>query len=369
MREKPEKTVSRLIRHLLFPAVLIICLPLAGALSFGRNIDRYLTFPPKTQYVGYAGFSMPIFMLLLLVILVAILPFVRQGIQFTGRHGEQAGKKTRSLPWWGYAALFFMLGFWCLAWTRFEWFSALQAHTFFPLWVSFVFFVNSLVYKRTGTAPVFIYKWRFLGLFFASAAFWWFFEYLNRFVNNWYYTGSEYGPVTYFLLATLSFSTVLPAVESIKAWLISFSLFHSGFRDFVPIRAVQSKTFFFLLLLCASAGLFLLPLFPDRLFFLIWISPFLVIVSIQAQRNYPHVLSDLAYGDFTPFITYAAAALVCGFFWEMWNFFSLAKWVYAVPYVHAFPIFEMPVLGYAGYLPFGLECALVIDLVVNGGRN
>ncbi len=26
---------------------------------------------------------------------------------------------------------------------------------------------------------------------------------------------------------------------------------------------------------------------------------------------------------------------------------------------------EMPVLGYAGYLPFGLECALIIDLIMD----
>jgi hypothetical protein len=31
--------------------------------------------------------------------------------------------------------------------------------------------------------------------------------------------------------------------------------------------------------------------------------------------------------------------------------------------VHRFEIFEMPVLGYAGYLPFGLECAVVADLL------
>jgi hypothetical protein len=43
----------------------------------------------------------------------------------------------------------------------------------------------------------------------------------------------------------------------------------------------------------------------------------------------------------------------------MWNFHSLARWEYAIPFVHRFPVFEMPVLGYAGYLPFGLECAAV----------
>ena len=59
----------------------------------------------------------------------------------------------------------------------------------------------------------------------------------------------------------------------------------------------------------------------------------------------------------------AAAALICGFFWEMWNFHSLARWIYAVPFVNRFHVFEMPILGYTGYLPFGIECALVGDAV------
>ena len=56
---------------------------------------------------------------------------------------------------------------------------------------------------------------------------------------------------------------------------------------------------------------------------------------------------------------YSVAALVCGLAWETWNFYAAAKWVYSVPYVHAFQIWEMPLLGFAGYLPFGLECAAV----------
>jgi hypothetical protein len=61
----------------------------------------------------------------------------------------------------------------------------------------------------------------------------------------------------------------------------------------------------------------------------------------------------------------AISALLCGFFWEMWNYRSLAKWIYAVPYVNRFHLFEMPILGYAGYLPFGMECAVVADAIAN----
>jgi hypothetical protein len=62
-------------------------------------------------------------------------------------------------------------------------------------------------------------------------------------------------------------------------------------------------------------------------------------------------------------VSAALAALICGFFWEMWNFYSLAKWKYSIPFVHRFEIFEMPLLGYAGYLPFGLECMVIADLI------
>jgi hypothetical protein len=47
--------------------------------------------------------------------------------------------------------------------------------------------------------------------------------------------------------------------------------------------------------------------------------------------------------------------LICGFFWELWNFYAFPKWIYHVPFVGFGHIFEMPFLGYGGYLPFALE--------------
>jgi len=67
----------------------------------------------------------------------------------------------------------------------------------------------------------------------------------------------------------------------------------------------------------------------------------------------------------------ALAALVCGLFWEMWNYGSLAHWEYSVPLVHRFEIFHMPLLGYSGYLPFGLECLAIgklLETLREGGR-
>jgi hypothetical protein len=71
------------------------------------------------------------------------------------------------------------------------------------------------------------------------------------------------------------------------------------------------------------------------------------------------VLDSLAVGDWSVFFRFSVASLICGLCWETWNYHACAKWIYAVPYVHRFQIWEMPLIGFAGYLPFGVECAAV----------
>ena len=48
----------------------------------------------------------------------------------------------------------------------------------------------------------------------------------------------------------------------------------------------------------------------------------------------------------------------------MWNSLSYPKWVYVVPWVDYLHVFEMPLLGYGGYLPFALELYALYHLVV-----
>jgi hypothetical protein len=48
----------------------------------------------------------------------------------------------------------------------------------------------------------------------------------------------------------------------------------------------------------------------------------------------------------------------------MWNLWSFPKWIYHVPYVGFWKVFEMPVLGYLGYLPFAMELYLMAQLAL-----
>lgn len=203
----------------------------------------------------------------------------------------------------------------------------------------------------------------FLLLFPASAAFWWFFEYLNRFVQNWYYVGATFSPWAYFWYATLPFSTVLPAVLSTRQCLLSVDWITRSYTQTRPLRLAHPVQLAAGCLLLSAVGLAAIGVRPSYLFPFLWVAPLLIIICLQTLMQERHLLSQMADGDWSAAVAAALAAVICGGFWEMWNYFSLAKWEYSIPLVHRFQIFEMPLLGYAGYLPFGLECAVIGDML------
>jgi len=350
------------LRSLMVTVVLLIGLPPAGVVCTGRDVMPFLEFPPRTQTVEHAPFSWPVFIFLAASIAAVVFPFLLRVVRNFRKSPAPAA--AARFPWWGRAGLLFGAAAWVLAWTRFEWLAPLQRYTFTPLWLAFIVVINALTFRRTGRCLMTHRTAYFLKLFAASALFWWLFEYLNRFVQNWYYTASsDFSALEYFIAATLPFSTVLPAVLSVEEWLASSPRSAAGLDHFPPVRFRHPRRFAAAALLISAAGLFLIGIFPDQLFPLLWTAPLILLVSFQCLENRPSFFPTLGNGDWRRVFRFALAALICGFFWEMWNLYSLAKWIYTVPYVNRFHLFEMPVLGYSGYLPFGLECAVAARLL------
>ncbi len=354
--------------------LLLLGLPLLGVALAGHPLDRYLEFPPITRYVEHTPLSWLMFVGLTVFVLGTTGPFLLKIL--TSPLPAATGSLARHpFPWWGWLGVGITAVAWVLAWNRFAWLGDLQRHTFTPLWIGYILVVNALAFGRSGRCLLLDRPRFVLALFPLSAAFWWFFEYLNRFVQNWYYEGiSDIGPLEYFLYATPPFATVLPAVLSTTAWLATFPRLDAPLRNLWPIRIPLTRVAGWAVLLVSGAGLMGIGLWPDYLFPLLWISPLLVITALQAICGEETVFARLRHGDWRPVWVPALAALLCGFFWELWNFGSLAHWEYAVPYVHEFQLFEMPLLGYAGYLPFGLECVVIAAFLLpsqarNSGEN
>jgi hypothetical protein len=354
--------IKRFFIKFLLLAVMLLGLPLLGVWVAGYPVSDYLEFPPETRYVRHEPFSWLVFILYSLLICTSLTPLIIKALKQRGRV-EPQNRSSRSFPWWGWLGLIMAILAWILAWTRFKWFADFQPHTFTPLWVAFIIVINGLCYRQRGHCMMLDRPVFFLLLFPISAAFWWFFEYLNRFVQNWYYIGPQFNAWEYFWYATLPFSTVLPAVLGLRDWLLSARWLRQRFDNLKPLRIPFPKIFAILTLTLFAAGLAAIGIWPNILFPLLWLSPWLIILSLQALMDERHILSDLVAGNWTAAVAAVMAAVICGVFWEMWNFFSLAKWQYSIPFVHRYQIFEMPLLGYAGYLPFGLECAIVGGLL------
>jgi hypothetical protein len=363
--------VGRFIFKLLTLAAMLLGLPLLGITLAGHPLQRYFEFPPVSRYVVPAAFSRWAFTAYAVFIggtLAVLLVQAYRGM----RASSPAPAGGQRFPWWGWLGAATGLAAWVMAWTRQDWFAPFQAHTFTPLWLSYILVVNAVSWYRSGRCMMLDRPVYFLCLFPVSAVFWWFFEYLNRYVQNWYYPGVYFGPWEYFGYATLCFSTVLPAVLGTRDAVASAAWLQNGFKEFVPIRIPRPRWAAGGILVLASAGLTGIGIWPNLLFPLVWISPLLIIVSFQVLMREDHLFCDLARGDWRPLVSSAVAALICGFFWEMWNYYSLAKWKYSVPFVHRYTLFEMPVLGYGGYLPFGPMCAVVgsmLEKVIPGGRQ
>jgi hypothetical protein len=338
---------------------LFVGLPLLGVAIAGQPIQPYLEFPPQTRFVHPTPFSWPIFIGLALVIALIVGPVVLRIARSRSSVAEKP-KTSCAFPWWGWLGVSLTMGSWVLAWNRFPWFAALQPHTFTPLWLGYILSLNGWTFRRTGHCLMLDRTRVFLALFPVSAAFWWMFEYLNRFVQNWYYVGPQtLTPGQYVLQATVPFSTVLPAVLCTMELLATMPSVTAGMDRLPPVHWSKPRWGGAALLIAASGGLIGIGIWPHLLFPLVWVAPLLLVTVLQILQGKETIFARLLHGDATLLWLAAVAALVCGFCWELWNFKSLAHWEYAIPSVHRFQLFEMPLLGYAGYLSFGLECLAV----------
>jgi hypothetical protein len=239
---------------------------------------------------------------------------------------------------------------WILNWGL----EGLRTHLlFFPQWLGYCLFLSGLTQLRTGSSLLRRNPRAYAGLFLVSIPVWWLFEGLNVFTGNWVYLGREaFGPVSYTFFSSLSFSTVIPAVFSTTEFLGTFrySLRIRRFRGFPCSRRTlwlfHAGGWLMLVLVIALPGIF----FP-----FLWLCLFFILDPLNGLRGKSSLLVALGGGETRGLVLLGLGALVCGFFWELWNIYAYPKWIYDIPYLEFWHLFEMPLAGYGGYIPFAWE--------------
>jgi hypothetical protein len=272
---------------------------------------------------------------------------------------ETVTHRGRTFALHGWVGLSLIAIFWTLNWTlvgpRTNW-------AFFPLWLGYCLTVDALVLLRRGTSLL-TRDWRkYVGLFLISALVWWLFEALNWRLQNWVYVGADlFTPLQFAFWATLDFTTVIPAVFGTAELVSSFDWL-KRLRRGPHLRPDRLTTRLFFI---AGLIMFALMWAWPRLFFpFLWLSLVFILEPLNVWLGYRTVARRTAEGDWRPVIALWVGVLITAFFWEMWNYFAFPKWIYQIPWGNWLHIFEMPLLGYGGYLPFSLELYAVYHFVL-----
>lgn len=227
------------------------------------------------------------------------------------------------------------------------------AYLFFPLWLGYILVVDALVQSRTGASLWNRSRTNFCWLFVVSSPVWWLFEAINWRTQNWEYLGNQqFSRIEYYLICTVCFSTVMPAVFE-TAELVRTFRWTDRFAAGPRVPPTQRVCFGFLL--SGLAMLTLMMIWPKYFYPFVWISLALILEPLNRWWRRRNFLDWLQTGDWRPVVSLSLGALICGFFWEMWNYWSYPKWIYHTPGTQFLHVFEMPLPGYGGYIPFALE--------------
>jgi hypothetical protein len=249
-------------------------------------------------------------------------------------------------------------------------------------WTGFILFADAIVYRTRGHSWIRSAPREFALLAVVSIPLWLVFELYNLYIDNWYYDGL---PENWWLRMfgyAWSFATISPAIfEGADL----FGVLRAGKAGRAgragssssparpahpahpaypahPARPALSIAAGALML----ASPFLVP--PTVARYLaapVWLGFIFLLDPINARLGAETLTRERV-------INLSLSGLLCGVLWELWNFWSRAKWHYTVPIMEHLKIFEMPVPGYLGFPAFALECftmyVFVRRLATRSGR-
>jgi hypothetical protein len=354
---------------LIWPVLATIVVPLIAA--WFAYPDTHLppgfgVFPPELVQEN-PKFWLPYFAAMALVCaVIALFLLFPTLFGFQKVEVPPAPKPTTKLPIWFWIGTVFWAFFLWLMWARTTIFGDLVYYAFSPMWWGFILMLDGWVYRRNnGRSLMSSNPTTFWISALVSVFGWLYFEYYDYFVlSNWYYPNGHDMPnlthATIVVLFLIAYSTVWPVIFEWYNLLQTFPKLVARYSQGPKLSLPGG-----LLIVAGLALVGLMVFLPLPLFWVVWIGPMIVIVGQLIRLNIWTPFTAMAQGNWSPFVVIALASLCNGFLWEFWNYLSSNPdavprtnpnyWIYNVPYVNVIHIHsEMPLLGYFGYLPFGV---------------
>jgi hypothetical protein len=230
------------------------------------------------------------------------------------------------------------------------------------VWTGYVLLADALAARLSGRSYLTTTRDEGVLVAVVSVAGWWLFEWYNapRFWRGgddlwglwWHYHDLEPNLFLRRVGYDWAFATIFPALFLTAAVLRATAFRRARIRPWRPSEGVLRA----MVVVGAVAASLPLLVVSAWLVPLVWTGLVLFLEPLNSRAGRPSWLGDLARGDASTLLALLASGLVCGFLWEFWNYWAATKWTYTVPYPPRTKLFEMPVLGYLGFLPFALEC-------------
>lgn len=221
-------------------------------------------------------------------------------------------------------------------------------------WWSYILFADWLNLKLRGESRLTSSPRGFAALCATSVFFWLIFEWFNLFLKNWSYLNVPSSIFLRWLGYALAFATVLPGIFE------TYDLLERVLPGRYALRPLSDPVRTFPLLTLLGILTLILPVaYPYYFFSLVWVWAFLLLEPINyLLAREDSLLYDLEQGSFRRPFLLLLAGMLCGLFWESWNYWAGTKWVYTLPWAWLMRVklFEMPLPGYLGFPPFALEC-------------
>ena len=244
-------------------------------------------------------------------------------------------------------------------------------------WTGFLIFADAIVWQARRNSWIRSDSREFVLLALVSIPLWVLFEGYNLVIRNWHYVGLPENPALRYFGYAWSFATIWPALflgaELISVWRRPAPLKRGPTYDGVGRRVSGAE----ILSVAVGAVMLASPFFVSRpvaqyMAAPVWLGFIFLLDPVNAHLGAESLWRDWRAGRRGRLINLVLSGFLCGVLWELWNYWSRARWIYSVPIMEHLKIFEMPVPGYFGFPAFALECftiyVFIRRLFTRGGR-
>jgi hypothetical protein len=225
-------------------------------------------------------------------------------------------------------------------------------------WTGYILVVDGLVWQQRGDSLLRNARAEAVFLALTSIPLWVIFEQYNKHaLHNWYYAGLPDNLFVREVGYAWSFATIWPAIFETSELVGTLRDRRApDFRRAIPPQ-VPLGVYGWLSVIGGAIMLTIPFVYPSTwLAAPVWLGFILLLDPINASVGAESIRGDLMRGHRGRLVNLLIGGFLCGVVWECWNYWARVKWIYNVPVPPHLKLFEMPIAGYGGFLPFAVEC-------------